>query len=381
MFFKSLRTARLLRYWNTLDARPDNGWRTTEEGNHFKLNKNGDVVAGPKGMVGGNVNKQQSQHETASERPKNAAYKAKLSQDRETLHTKSMSKQALFAYESGVAGYDEAVEAMNNKTADRLVDKYFDIMEENGDPTPTKPLRKQIDKQMADEIRQGQHGGDWQQARLDYIQDWAGMSPEESKRTLNQLETWFGGGWSRADTDTLDAYIDADGTYDGELYRGMHFEEDEYQQFMSGIEPGSRIKMQGMNSSWTTDPEVAWLFSKNGSRHVVIHCLKNKTAAPVAHLSMKGEDEVLAHSKAQWTVLRCEEGANRTEIYVVEAEDRMSTEERDQRKNRTNDSAIPKDNYTSLEERMNEQNAYMQSLPPSPELKAKLNAYGKRTKQ
>ena len=65
---------------------------------------------------------------------------------------------------------------------------------------------------------------------------------------------------------------------------------------------------------------------------MIIHCVQNKTSAPVSHLSHKGEDEVLAHSKAQWTVLGVKEGSNRTEITVIEAEERMSTEERNRRK-------------------------------------------------
>lgn len=41
----------------TADAdRPDTGWRTTENGKHYKINGEGEIVAGPSAMVGGNVN-------------------------------------------------------------------------------------------------------------------------------------------------------------------------------------------------------------------------------------------------------------------------------------------------------------------------------------
>ena len=79
----------------------------------------------------------------------------------------------------------------------------------------------------------------------------------------------------------------------------------------------------------------------------------------MSHLSDKGESEVLAHSRTQWTVLNVIEGQDWTEISVVEAENYMEK--------KTNNSATAltandsmeqetgKDAYLSLAERMRQQ--------------------------
>jgi len=295
---------------------------------------------------------------------KNSAYHEKLETERQKMLGRSQSSQAYFAFKTGIATEEEAVKAMDEGKASDLVNKYYDLMDYNGDPTPTKPIRKSPD--LYSEIRNGEHGGDWTQARLDYIQDWAGMSEEEAKETYKQFETWFGGTWNSADTETIDKYIDQDGVYDGEIFRGMHFTEDEYQSFMSSVETGSQIGMNGHNSSWTTDRETAWGFARNGDRQVIITCKKNKTSAPVSHISSQGEDEVIAHSRTKWTVLSVQEGNNRTEITVVEAEDRMSEEERDRRK--AQGDATPEAKDSSLEFRMNDQSRFFKVIPPPADL-------------
>lgn len=359
-------------------AREDNGWRTTEEGKHYRINKRGDVVAGPNAMVGENVNEHpkggasgfSASHATSS------AWKEKLDKKRQEVLSGDDSDQALFVYKSGFADYDEAVDAMNNGTASQLVDKYFAIMEKNGDPTPTKPTTKLLDKQLQQEIQEGKHGGDWQQARLDYIRDMTGMDDKEAETTLKQFGTWFGGSWSHADTEVLDRYIDEDHAYDGPIYRGMHFDEESYSKFMADLRPGSTMSMNGYNSSWTNDREVAWGFSKAEDRHVLIKCVSNKTSSPVSHISEKGENEILAHSRAQWTVLRVSEGDSRTEIIVMEAERRMSSEDRDQRKLQRD--SEPDDRYMPLSERMEEQSKYIQVTPPPPDLEEKLRRLGRK---
>lgn len=152
---------------------------------------------------------------------------------------------------------------------------------------------------------------------------------DAAKKTYKQLTTWFGGSWSRADTAVIDKYIEEDGTCEGPIYRGMHFSQQEYAEFMKSVRQGETINMRGQNSSWTTEPEVAYNFSTSGERNVRLKCLKNRTASPVSHLSEKGESEVLAHSRAQWTVLNVVEGLSWTEITVVECGKYMPKETKD----------------------------------------------------
>ncbi|MBR2800369.1 MAG: hypothetical protein IKE04_05780 [Oscillospiraceae bacterium] len=64
------RARRLIRFWNALDAKePDGGWRTAENGKHYRINSEGEITAGPRAMVGENVNESrgvQRQNETAA---------------------------------------------------------------------------------------------------------------------------------------------------------------------------------------------------------------------------------------------------------------------------------------------------------------------------
>ena len=107
----------------------------------------------------------------------------------------------------------------------------------------------------------------------------------------------------------LNQYIDNSPAYDGVIYRGMHFREEEkkYEEFAK-LSPGDKIKMNG-NSSWTSDENIANAFGfidadeEEGVRSVLIVCEDNKTGASIKHLSEYGESEVLAHSLAQWEVV------------------------------------------------------------------------------
>ena len=199
-------------------------------------------------------------------------------------------------------------------------------MEENGDPTPTKDTSGQA-TDFYDDVK-NEYGNDWDAARFDYIKKFTGQNDEQAKKTQSELQTWFGGGWSKADTATLDKYIDEDHAYDGELYRGLHFENDgDFDSFIAQCEPGAVItNKNGMNSSWSSSEGMARNYAHSANKavdSVVLHCVKNRTTSPVSYLSSKGEDECLSHSKAQWTVLHAEvsetgQGGRKADVYVVE---------------------------------------------------------------
>ena len=285
----------------------------------------------------------------------NPEYKKKIADMREKASKWSPERKAYMMFNRGLMGDTEALEAAENGTIDKYVDDYFNAMEVNGDPTPTKPLKKQVN--LYNEIGAGKKYKEWDEAREGYIKEWTGYGDEEAKETMNQFRTWFSGSWTHADTDTIDSYIDNDGAYDGEIYRGMKFSEDEYKQFMDGMKPGAKFGMKGFNSSWTNSKETAYGFSYGGDRSVIIKCIGNKTSAPVSHLSSHGEDEVIAHSKAMWTVLGVAEGSGRTVITVLEAEDRMSDSEK-QKRRKSEFGGVVHDSVDGFGERMNQQNKY-----------------------
>lgn len=333
--------------------------------------------AGRPGKVGGSSNGEGGgsapEEGNAPETPERSGkYFDQIRKKREISRKWPENRKAEYAFEHGLATEEEAIDAMNNGTAQSLLDRYFDILEKNGDPTPTKEKRKSPD--LNDEViyqkkwspsEEGKRD-EFTVARLSYIRDWTGCSEEEAERTLDEMGTWFSGRWGHADTKTLDKYIDDDGVYDGEIYRGIALDQKEYEDLMAKSRPGGTVRMIGRNSSWTSDKEMACRFagSDEAYRHVVFKCVANRTAAPVSHLSTHGEDEVLAHSRAQWTVLAVQEGRNRTVITVIESADRMSEEERD-RLRAAHDSAPEIDEkYEDLAGRMNAQQKYFEVVPP-----------------
>ena len=370
-------------------------WRTSEKGRHFKFETaTGEVKAGFGGKLTGkklgekfNPKSEGTQAESPkSTKPASAPqsqpaavseaktkWQSDLEKKRGIAMKWSPDRQAEFLNNQGFLDFDAAVEAMENGTAGAQMEKYFAIQAKNGDPTPTKKVLdpKEVWNSFQERLNEM---GDWDEARKSMMREFTGMSEEEAKQTYHQMTWWFGGSWNLADTDTLDAYIDRDGACKGKLYRGLKFNEEEYQAFMKGLEPGATINMRGMNSSWTTNEEVAWNFYHGAEHEVKITCVANRTASPVDFISTKGEYEVLAHSRARWTVLGVNEGPGRTEITVVETGEFMSVEERDRLKQEHANDAAPEkaEKQVSLAQRMQEQAAYMTVEPASLEFVAQM---------
>lgn len=286
--------------------------------------------AGREGKVGGSAPSDESNGsshaKTSAASKSHAAWSKKVSEDLEKVSALKPSKQALYLWDNGFLEKDDAVKAMKDGSVTEMLKDYFGVMEENGNPAPAKETSGQV-KDFGS-IAENEFGNDWDAARFDYIKKYTGQSDEEAKKTQDEFDTWFSGSWSKADTATLDRYIDEDHAYDGELYRGLHFNEnDEFDAFIDQCKPGSVItNRNGMNSSWSSDEFMAKHYAHSSDDEfasVVIHCVKNRTTSPVSHLSYQGEDECLSHSKAQWTVLHTNvsvsrKGYKKADVYVVE---------------------------------------------------------------
>lgn len=258
--------------------------------------------------------------------PGGSSWSASIQAERDKVLAMEPNEQALYVYEHDGDTMDNCVAAMDNGQTEALVKNYFAVMEANGDPTPVNPTSKQLTRQLQDDVESGKYPG-YTEARTEYIKDMSGLSEAEASSTLKEMEAWFGGSWTDADTGTLDKYVENDHVYDGKMYRGMKFDHADFDSFMDNISPGAEISMK-RNASWSSDEEVARRFGAHGYDDidtVMITCVKNKTSAPVAHLSSAGEDEVLSSSKAKWTVLHSEiatwpSGAKKAYITVVEKE-------------------------------------------------------------
>lgn len=255
--------------------------------------------------------------------PGGGSWSERMSEERARVDAMKPNEQARYVWKNGGETKKKCLAAMKNGKTEALVSNYFKVMEKNGDPTPTKPTSGQMTAKMRKDAEE-LYGGDYKVARKEYIKKIANMNDEEADKTEAEFREWFGGDWFHADTKTLDRYIEKDHAYKGEIYRGMDFEtRSDFDAFMKDVSPGATIGMR-RNSSWTSDKETASDFAGIGGSadSVMITCVKNRTSAPVDHLSGMGESEVLAHSKAKWTVLHSEvvedRGARRAYITVVE---------------------------------------------------------------
>ena len=250
------------------------------------------------------------------------AWSIRIASEKSEVMAKNPNEQALYVFENGGETQKKCLAAMRNGKTEELVNNYFKIMEKNGDPTPTKKTSGQLDSKLSGEVA-AKYGGDWEKGRLDYIRNITGQNDTEAAKTREEMQRWFGGSWSNADTSTLDKYIEQDHAYDGKLYRGMKFDDDDFESFMKNISPGAEIGMR-RNSSWSSDEMVARRFgrvSDDSVNSVYLICEKNRTSAPVAYLAGNGESEVIAHSQAKWTVLHTEiveqSGGKRNAIITV----------------------------------------------------------------
>ena len=218
---------------------------------------------------------------------------------------------------------DDCVAAMQQGKADELLDRYFSILEKNGDPTPTKKTKGQVSIRKEGE-REGYH-----EARVKHIMEDAGYDRAEAEKAMSTLDKFFEGG-PNVDTPTIDKYVDHAPAYDGIIYRGLAWdrgsESGGYDEFIKNIQPGADFGMNGNASSWSSNEEVSRGFAHHGDNSadsVMLVCVNNRTSTPVDHLSTYGESEVLASSKARWTVLHSEtatwdSGARKTWVYVME---------------------------------------------------------------
>lgn len=236
------------------------------------------------------------------------------------------NKKALYLYKSGFMSKEDSLAHMKDGTIGQYGNEYFSILRENGSYEPTGATRDNSNR--AEQLVREGKAKSWDEARMQLIKEDTGFSDAEAQQTFDEMRTWFGGSWSKADTEVLDNYVDHSPAFDGVMHRGMHFESDkELDDFMGNLHAGDRISM-GKNASWTDDEETARGYAHTNDdtySSAVITCLQNKTSSPVADLSYQGENEVLSSSKTQWTVLRTDvhtlpNGNKKAQIFVVEAD-------------------------------------------------------------
>ena len=289
------------------DWRMDFDWVKSDR--ELRFNENHDPKTGkfaPKSGAGGGV------------------WDSRLAEMRGEFDSLPDNKKAVYLWKNGFLSKDDSLQYMKDGSISKYGDDYFQILRENGDYTPAGPTRDNSNR--AEELYRSGEFNNYTDARADLIKRDTGFSDEDVAQTQKELNTWFSGSWDRADTATLDRYVEASPTYDGVIHRGMSFDNVEDVEAFANLKAGDRIGMRDKNSSWTTSEEMARHYAhtvSNDANSVVVTSLKNRTSSPVADLSTQGEYEVLASSKSQWTVLRTDvtelsNGNKKVQVYVVE---------------------------------------------------------------
>jgi hypothetical protein len=253
---------------------------------------------------------------------KDMEFMRNLENEREKVDSMNPMQKGAYLLKHGVSSKEELLEAAKNGTIQDHVDRYFNALNKNGSYASSKPLIGQptISEETAKSVG-------WTKARMEKMSEITGLSGDEGVHVFDQMTKWTSNMWGDADTSAIDRYIDSDGTYDGTIWRGLHFgTEDEYREFSGSAFIGDEIHAghSGKNASWSSLKDDATTFASTGDYQVVIQCVGNKSGAPISYLNQKGEQEVVAHSEAWYTVVGRKEvdtgSGKRLEITVVEKE-------------------------------------------------------------
>lgn len=282
--------------------------------------EDGRFTFAPNGAHKSDANVSRETHESATS---SSAWSDHIKSERERLSGEKQSEKALYACDHHAASMDDCVAAMNEGKADELLDRYFKIIEQNGDYRPTKETSGQIS------IDKDGYSLGWTEARTKAIRETTGCDRPTAQEYQKSLETYFSGSSITAeDTGIIDDYVSKAPAFNDTMYRGIAWGSGDgrYDDFIKNVRPGSEIDMRGQVSSWSSSEEVARGFAHHGDDNadsVMLVCVGNRTATPVNHLSRMGESEVLAGSQAKWTVLHSESaewssGARKTWVYVIE---------------------------------------------------------------
>lgn len=282
----------------------DHEWITVN-GTHVPLDNKGRIT----GKVAEKIN--ETSNKKASVKPVTSGWKEKNKKAREEHKAQDDGSKAadlcdLYGTKHGEKKFNDILKAFKEGNIDEEVDRYYDLMEKNGDPTPSKPTVS-MTKGFSDKVS-SEYGGDWEKARRGEFESRSGLSGEEADKVFSSLRKWVGSGWASVDHKDLDTYIESAPTYDGQLFRGLSFDDDRpggFDDFISKIEVGGTMKMLGP-ASWASDEDTARHFAHSGDSDidsVVIKCLKNRTATPIDFMNFQGENECLSPSSASWTVM------------------------------------------------------------------------------
>lgn len=167
---------------------------------------------------------------------------------------------------------------------------------------------------------------------IDMLMKETGLSREQAEIAQSALNDYFGSGYSNIrnghppsaaeKAKVIDNALKKARPYSGEIYRGIHLDNETFAEWSKGLQKGATIDMKGV-SSWSSRKTVAESFAKGGApntQSIIFKVKSTKHAAPVQHLSHygKGEAEVLAPSFAKYKIKGFTTQGNTTYIDLAE---------------------------------------------------------------
>lgn len=180
-------------------------------------------------------------------------------------------------------------------------------------PTTKVVKRKQLDTGYKGKVPDAELDKFNANALQQIIKD-TGYSESEAKRLQNAFQHYFGGDWEQIlkgndDTEIIKAGLQKMPSYDGKIYRGLIFYDDEIERFTK-LKKGDIIPKKGSLESWTSDERAANSFAGINSYErssVILECMDNESGKGVQHLSKFGtrEAEVLS-ADAEYEVVGIE---------------------------------------------------------------------------
>lgn len=160
-----------------------------------------------------------------------------------------------------------------------------------------------------------------------------GVSEKEARDINKNIASYTGTGFlkirdlSNRDFDEarslIDKYIEKAPPYDGEIYRGLAFNDGG--NFSKDLQNGNVIDMKGI-SSWSSNQEIAEKFINklNNATYGVLFNCKNKKGVGIHHLSvLPNEEEVLQSSNAKFKINNVKVFTNKRglKVYQIDCEE------------------------------------------------------------
>lgn len=214
-------------------------------------------------------------------------------------------------FESIEAGYGEVSEGDESFEKLKTLDKKIkDTTKKKTELLLQKEKRKQLDTgyggKVPDDELDAFNAKALEQIKLD-----TGYSDEKATEFHNALLKYFGGDYeSILSGETESAKIIRNGidimpTYDGHIYRGMTFTNEDVKMF-SKLKKGDTLPQKSIIASWSSNERVAVSFGGANSYErstVILECADNKTGVGVQHISKFGNREEEVLSSANYEVV------------------------------------------------------------------------------